>query len=267
MSEDTDTACMARLWGRVAQVYDTAIPFFSALGRHLVDVLDLRVGEYVLDVATGRGACLFPAAERVGGTGRVVGFDLSSEMVTETAIDLSRGDASNLLVLVADAQHLAFASESFDVVTCSQAIGQFPDPTAAARELRRVLRSGGRIGVQRDVGADPRWEFTTDVYRAYVDCLPAPPEPKRRVDVVASLEGAGFVDVERRESTLELVFPDEQAWWDWAWTTGAGRRNLDPLPDEARAQYRDAVVARMQHLQTYGGFPMELTIECVLARR
>jgi ubiquinone/menaquinone biosynthesis C-methylase UbiE len=60
------------------------------------------------------------------------------------------------MLLVADAQRLAIAAASFDVGRCSQAIGQLPDPAAAAGELHRVLRSGGRIGIQLDVSADPR---------------------------------------------------------------------------------------------------------------
>lgn len=258
---------MARVWGRVAEVYDTAIPFFSVLGRRLVEILDPQPGERVLDVATGRGACLFPAAESVGGEGFVVGFDVSAEMVTETARDLPGRNRTNVAVLVTDAERLGFVAETFDVVTCSQAVGQFPHPDMAAQEFRRVLRSGGRLGVQRDVGGDPRWDFTTDAYAAYLHLLPTPPEPRSKVDVARVLEDAGFEHVERRQDTMTLVFPDERAWWDWAWTTGSGRRHLEPLPEDARAEYRAVVFEQMQLLRTPDGFPMDFTIECVLAER
>ena len=122
VSDVSDTVRMARLWGRVAAVYDVAVPFFSVLGQRLVDALDPAPGERVLDVATGRGACLLPTAQRVSGDGYVVGIDLSSEMVAATAIELSRRGVSNASVLIANAQHLGFAAGSFDVVTCSQAI-------------------------------------------------------------------------------------------------------------------------------------------------
>ena len=267
MSGVPDTDRTARLWGRVADVYDTAIPFFGVLGQRLVDALGPRPGERVLDVATGRGACLFAAVERVGTDGHLVGVDLSSEMVHATARDLSGRGVSNAAVLSMDAQQLGFAPESFEIVACSQAMNEFPDPSVAAREFRRVIREGGRIGVQRDVAMDPRWGFTTEAYMVFLDRLPAPPKPRRKLDVAATLDEAGFMDVERTETKVAFVFPDEQAWWDWAWTTGSGRRNLEPLPEDARMQYRTVVFDRLQELRTADGFPLELTIERVVARR
>lgn len=255
------------MWRRVADVYDTAIPFFSVLGRRLIDALDPEPGERLLDVATGRGACLFPAAERVGADGYVVGVDLSSEMVTATADDLSRRGTSNGSVLTASAQQLGFRAGSFDVVACSQAIGQFPDPLRAALECRHLLRPGGRIGIQRDVGQDERWAFTTEEYVRFIDRLPEPPKPPSSIDIPAVLGDAGFADVETTNETVEFVFPDEQAWWDNAWAAGAGRTRLEPLPEDARAEYRAAVFTRMQPLRTADGFPFELTITRVLARR
>ncbi|HEX6310874.1 MAG TPA: methyltransferase domain-containing protein [Acidimicrobiia bacterium] len=267
MSDPSDTARVARLWGRVADVYDTSVPFFSVLGRRLVEALEPAPGEHVLDIATGRGACLFPAARAVGDAGCAVGIDLSSEMVAATAIDISRRGVPNATVLTADAQHLAFAAGCFDVVTCSQVMNQFSDPGAAASELRRVMRPGARIGVLRDLGVESQWDFVAEVAAAFVDRLSAPPPPKRAVDVVGVLGDAGFADIDRTEETIELVFPDEQAWWDWHWTTGRGRTNVDPLPEDARREYRSAVFARMQPLRTTAGFPMELPIERVVARR
>jgi hypothetical protein len=68
------------------------------------------------------------------------------------------------------------------------------------------------------------------------------------------------------DDPLELMFSDEQAWWRWTGTTGGGLRALDPLPEDARATYRDGVFERMQSLRTPTGYPMTFQIECVLAR-
>src|SRR5215212_10221655 len=70
---------------------DVGIRRFPHFGRRLVEVADLPVGGRVLDVATGRGAVLFPAAERVGPTGSVLGIDLTPSMVAATVADIARG--------------------------------------------------------------------------------------------------------------------------------------------------------------------------------
>lgn len=262
----SDAIRMARLWDGVAAVYDTAIPFFTVLGRRLVDALDPLPGERVLDIATGRGACLFPAIDRVAPTGYVVGVDVSAEMVAETAADLAaRGPAAAWVgLVVGDAQRLPFDAGGFDLVMCSQSVGQLPDVVTATSEFRRVLGEGGRLGIQRDLGTDERWGFLPEVYRAVVG---PPPPTKPPIDVPAVLHQAGFVDVERREEKVAFEFPDERAWWDWVRTTGPGLRSIEPLPTEMQLAYRDAVYERMQALRTPGGFPITFTVELVLSRR
>ena len=68
---------LAGLFGRAAATYDTVIPLFARFGHRLVALADLQPGERVLDVAAGRGALLFPAAEAGGPTGSVVAVDLA----------------------------------------------------------------------------------------------------------------------------------------------------------------------------------------------
>jgi SAM-dependent methyltransferase len=76
---------LARLFDQVASTYDHVGPrFFSHFGRRPVEVTQIPTGAVVLDVATGRGAILFPAAEQVGPQGHAVGIDLSARMVRET---------------------------------------------------------------------------------------------------------------------------------------------------------------------------------------
>jgi SAM-dependent methyltransferase len=76
---------MAALYSRVAPTYvEQGVPRFAYAGRRLVELAGVGPGDSVLDVATGRGAALFPAAERVGHTGRVVGIDLAEGMLERT---------------------------------------------------------------------------------------------------------------------------------------------------------------------------------------
>jgi ubiquinone/menaquinone biosynthesis C-methylase UbiE len=112
----------------------------------LVDAVCLAEGEHVLDVACGTGVVARAAAKRVGCAGRLVGVDLNPAMI---------GVARSLPVLAGapiewlerDALDLQFGDASFDVVLCQQGLQFFPDRGAALKEMRRVLKHGGRLAL------------------------------------------------------------------------------------------------------------------------
>ncbi len=75
-----DKDLIAAIFGRAAPTYDRVGPrFFTYFGSRLVDIAHIPVGAKVLDVASGRGAVLFPAVARVGAAGSVIGIDLQSQ--------------------------------------------------------------------------------------------------------------------------------------------------------------------------------------------
>jgi ubiquinone/menaquinone biosynthesis C-methylase UbiE len=104
-------------------------------------------GEQVLDVACGSGLVAFDAARAVGAGGRVVGVDLSGRMVDRArrrALELRLANCSFLRM---DAESLALPDASFDVALCALGLMYMPDPEQALREVRRVLRPGGRVAI------------------------------------------------------------------------------------------------------------------------
>mgnify|MGYP000955715150 CR=1 FL=1 len=129
------------VFDRAAVTYDQLGPhYFSYFGRRLVDLMLLPAGASVLDVATGRGATLFPAAAKVGIHGRVVGTDFAATMVAETANELVLRNVTNVEVRQMDAEHLEFPHESFDYLLCGFALFFFPQLERAMAEFRRVLQ-------------------------------------------------------------------------------------------------------------------------------
>jgi len=105
----------------------------------------LLPGERVLDVACGTGLVSFAAARAVGPMGSVVGVDISGQMV-ETAACRARDLAeTNTRFARMDAESLALPDAGFDVVLCALGLMYLPDPEQALREMRRVLRPGGRL--------------------------------------------------------------------------------------------------------------------------
>jgi SAM-dependent methyltransferase len=107
----------------------------------------LEPGERVLDVACGTGLVSFAAAAAVGARGRVIGVDLSGRMVDAARDRATRLGAFQASFARMDAEELAFPNASFDVALCALGLMYCPDPARALREMRRVVRPGGRIVV------------------------------------------------------------------------------------------------------------------------
>lgn len=110
--------------------------------ERIVELARATPRDAVLDIATGGGHTALALA-RVAGA--VTATDLTPEMLTEAAAYIRGLGLTNVTFRIADAQALPFASASFDIVTCRIAPHHFPRPDAFAREVRRVLRPGGRF--------------------------------------------------------------------------------------------------------------------------
>src|SRR3990172_582251 len=119
--------------------------FFKECGQRLVDLLAIDPGANVLDVATGTGMVLLPAARRVGPQGHVTGIDISAHMLEQARRGAVENSLSNIDLFKMDAEHLEFPDASFDAITCGWAI--FHLPPTAIQEMYRVCKHGGYIGV------------------------------------------------------------------------------------------------------------------------
>jgi ubiquinone/menaquinone biosynthesis C-methylase UbiE len=116
---------------------------FWDVGARLVDRIGVRPGDRVLDVACGTGNAAIRAAEAGG---RVVGVDLTPELF-EAGRELATEAGVGVEWVEGDAEALPFEGESFDVVLSTFGCMFAPRHEVAARELGRVLRTGGRMGV------------------------------------------------------------------------------------------------------------------------
>jgi SAM-dependent methyltransferase len=112
----------------------------------LVERAGLRRGERVLDVACGTGVVARAAAQRVGRTGHVAGIDINPGMLA-VARSLPAGPGDSTGWFQASALGLPFRAGSYDVALCQLGLQFFPDRPAALAEMRRVLVTGGRLGL------------------------------------------------------------------------------------------------------------------------
>jgi ubiquinone/menaquinone biosynthesis C-methylase UbiE len=127
------------------EIYEQELvgPLFHPWVGSLLDDVELGLRDRVLDIACGTGIVGRLAKDRLGATGRVVGVDVNPQMLAVArrvapAIDWREGDAGALPL---------GNDEQFDVVLCQQGFQFFKDRAAAARQMRRALVKGGRLGV------------------------------------------------------------------------------------------------------------------------
>jgi ubiquinone/menaquinone biosynthesis C-methylase UbiE len=227
MNPDEQKRAVAGMFSRAARTYDTQdLPFFSVFGRVLVERADVRPGMSVLDVGTGRGAVLWPAAEAVGPGGRVLAIDLAEEMVRRTADDARDRGLDHVEVLVGDAEAPDLPAETFDRVLSGLVVFFLPDPVRALMAYRRLLKPGGRLGLTIFSGAnDERWTPVNAVVRRYLP--PGPSKEQAGESPVgspdrlrAALVDLGFADVEQHVERQHMSFRDRDHWWSWTWSVG-----------------------------------------------
>jgi SAM-dependent methyltransferase len=149
-------SCCAAAYGSPAAAFlvgESLHPGGAGLTRRLADAVQLRSGQRVLDVASGRGTTALLLAREYGVA--VDGVDLSDASVREATAAARRADrTARVAFQLADAEQLPFDDGTFDALVCECSWCLFPDKAQAAAEFARVLRPGGRLGVA-DVTVGP----------------------------------------------------------------------------------------------------------------
>jgi ubiquinone/menaquinone biosynthesis C-methylase UbiE len=136
------------------------------VGENLIEAVDLRAGEQVLDVAAGNGNATLAAARRFA---QVTSTDYVPELL-EKGAERARANGLDVRFQTADAEALPFADGAFDVALSTFGVMFAPDQHRAARELTRVVRSGGRIGL---ASWTPE-SFIGDLFRLIASYVPPP---------------------------------------------------------------------------------------------
>jgi SAM-dependent methyltransferase len=223
----------------------------DSFNQMIIAEAGIKPGEDVLDIASGAGNPAISIALSMGGQGSVTCTDLTLGML-ETA----RGRAANLDIPImrfvgADMCALPFADNSFDVVTCRFGI-MFPDDKiAAAAEVLRVLRPGGRVAYMAwgPYDENPPFFVPRRTVARFLN-QPEGPEPGRHKmsapgTLKAILDGAGFTTSEERKVGYENEVPDIDAYV----TNGLTRsyaKETEGMDEAQRAALKDAVMEAWQ---------------------
>lgn len=260
----SEHAAIAAVFDRSAPTYDSVIPFFRTFGQMLVDLADIREGDRVLDVAAGRGATAFPAAERGA---FVVATDLGVEMIRRLRGDIPRSAApDDVTALVGDACRLPFNAR-FDVVLCGFLLHILPEPEAAAMELFRCLRPGGRCAVSVPTGAGEDWNFYGDILKRHAGAAARPLEPwPPPRDLARVLGDSGFENVTVTDRTHTFIFEGPDAWWQWVWSQGM-RAPLEHFEGDALASVKKDMLEAVARLDTGAGILLPQSVRSITASK
>lgn len=126
---------------------DPANAYWDRYGRRTVERLDLPPGSSVLDVACGTGASALPAAEIVGPIGKVIGVDLSTNLLELGRAKAASRELKHIEFREGDMTHLEYDDDNFNAVVCVFGIFFVPDMPALVTELWRVVKPGGKLAI------------------------------------------------------------------------------------------------------------------------
>lgn len=165
----------------------------------------LQPGEDVLDLGSGGGMDCFLAGPRVGATGRVIGVDMTADMLSKARKNIesyrTQSGLDNVEFRLGEIEHLPLADASIDVVLSNCVINLSPDQSQVWREVARVLKPGGRVAISDLALLKPLPESVVADVEALVGCVAG----AKLVDTIrADMEAAGLADI-RLTSKPEYV--------------------------------------------------------------
>ena len=264
------------MWSGVAGAWAAHLAYIDARGQHITDrMLELarpRPGERVLELACGTGGPGLDAAPLVDPGGEVVISDVAAEMTAIAAERIAERGLLNASARVLDLEHIDEADRSYDVVLCREGLMLVPDPELAAREIRRILRPGGRVAISV-WGPRERNPWLSVVFDAVTEQLGVPTPPPGiphpfsladagELEYVLAAAGLARVQVGELSTPYRAASVDE--WWErTAALAGPLAMKLAELPDEAARALRQRAAEAIGAYRTPAG--LEIPGVCLVA--
>jgi len=180
----------------------------------------------VLDLGSGAGFDCFLAAQKVGRNGKVIGIDMTPEMIARARENARKGEYANVEFRLGEVENLPVSDSSIDIIISNCVINLSPEKNRVFTEAFRVLKPGGRIMVSDIVLLKAVPNAIMDSIEMYVSCIAG---ASLKTDYLQTIESAGFKDVKVIDET---PFPVEYMISDPA--VQAIVKNLEISPETAR---------------------------------
>ncbi len=164
----------------------------------------LQPGEVVLDLGSGGGFDCFLAAQQVGESGRVIGVDMTPEMLSTARENARRLGCANVEFRLGEIEHLPVADNSVDVIISNCVINLSPDKQAVFDETFRALKPGGRLAIADTVATAPLPKEAQQDMALWAACISGSALVD---DLQTMLRDAGFVDIriQPRDESREMI--------------------------------------------------------------
>ncbi len=207
LSRETSCCSSSSCCGGVTQAEDVskkvgysdaelnAVPAGANLGfgcGNPVALASLKEGDVVLDLGSGAGFDAFLSAQRVGKTGRVIGVDMTPEMVAKAKENAKKGNYANVEFRLGEIEKLPVEDNSIDVIISNCVINLSPDKETVFKEAYRVLKAGGRLMVSDLVLVKDLPQEIKGSVEAYVGCLAG---AIKKDEYLGFIRQAGFQDI------------------------------------------------------------------------
>ena len=191
-----------------------AVPEGANLGLgcgNPIALASLKKGEVVLDLGSGAGFDCFLASEKVGAKGKVIGVDMTAEMLDKARENTRNGGYKNVEFRLGEIENLPAADNSFDVIISNCVINLSVNKKRVFQEALRVLKPGGRLMVSDLVLLKELPDFIMESVEAYIGCVAG---AMKKDEYLGAISAAGFSEVKVVDETtypLDLFLEDETA--------------------------------------------------------
>ncbi len=192
----------------------------DAPNQRLIELAEIKVGDRVLDLASGAGEPAISIALKVGPAGSVVATDASAEMLKTARARAERLQLPNIRFEVCPMEDLPFANGSFDAVTCRFGLMHAENAATALAETRRVLKPGSRMATMIHGPKDKNTQYS--VVRAAIFAFLGEEDGARDIrrfrfsgvgELTALFEAAGFIDIGEEEIAETITRPVGRRFW------------------------------------------------------
>jgi arsenite methyltransferase len=163
-----------------------------------VALASIKEGETVLDLGSGAGLDCFLSSPKVGQIGRVIGVDMTPEMIQKARQNAAKGNFSNVEFRLGEIENLPVADDSVDLVISNCVINLSPDKSQVFKETFRVLRPRGRLMVSDIVLQKELPVEIKNSVEAYVSCIAG---AELKTDYLKKMAQAGFIDIQVVDET------------------------------------------------------------------
>jgi len=279
MNQEEFRSASQKIWDKMAKGWDENRDYLwetsKPVGMWMVEKLEPRSGQTVLELAAGMGDTGFVASGLIRPGGKLISTDFAPAMVKRAEGWAAKLGVTNAEFQVLDAERMDLETDSVDGVLCRWGYMLMSDPAAALRETRRVLRPGGRLAFSVFAGPDQN-PWAARPAKALVEAgLMQPPTPGspgilalgNRDRLEAMVKDAGFSEAAIEEVPVTWQFRDFDAFWQFlTGVAGAIAALIEALPPEKQLIAKEAIRSAVSDYETATGISLPGMTLNVIAR-